>query len=176
MKRFLRNLFGCLTGSAPARTSVRRQRTAHLHVEHLEERAVPTIAMLSNLHFALQSPSGSQVGTLYITRETSGGLFTGYFDEVVGASTVQIPVTGQLTPIALPGYDEIWFSGSVHPGNNLSATDSVSFEGGVIAPGAATVHGGAAYLNGTLDEFFASPLHHSNTDIKVFGWGSAPVT
>jgi hypothetical protein len=92
MKTYLRNLLRRLPGRSRARGSARPSATSRLHVESLEERAVPAVMNLTGYTFALPG------GTLHVTTENViTGVFHATFDDA--SSGIDVCVTGKLTPV-----------------------------------------------------------------------------
>jgi hypothetical protein len=138
MRRSLRNLFQAFAGRPIAPRAAPPRRTPRLHVEALEERAVPA-ALLVDQYYDFGAP-----GTLHITSIAAHGKFSGTFTENAGPNTpagtagavfglISIPVTGQL---GLPrGSHTPIFQGSTttsHVTHSVSLWGSVTDDGSTI--------------------------------------------
>jgi hypothetical protein len=141
MKQFLGNLFRSLTGRSRSCPAARPTRRIHLQVEALEERAVPH-ANLNLLGYWLEAGPGVLVGhpdgVLIVTSENyNTGQFTGLYRDFahplvtpVSVAPKGMPVTGQLSPPNLFGWDPMSFKGSLKYGHKLTSPASgVSFQG-----------------------------------------------
>jgi hypothetical protein len=164
MKRSLRNLFGGLNGRAAAPRSA-PPTTTRLHVEQLEERAVPTINLLD---YKFVMPGA---GTFHATWENFvTGAFKGDF---VDAKTgIDVAVAGKLTHLS-GHWDAITFHGD---GYKPLESEHVNFAGylsegqqldEIIPP---TMEG---VLTETVTSFLTFPPHSttsSHWEVSVGKW------
>src|SRR5262249_19901080 len=131
MRLSLRNLLGRRTGTRPARPRPRPGGADRLHVERLEERAVP--AAFNLLPYIFTMPG---VGSFHATFETPAGYFGGSFTDFKSGITAQ--GSGQLVHLNGTSYDHIFFRGEgqkLKPlETELVVLDGLLYEGPAAPP------------------------------------------
>ena len=157
MRLSLRNLLGRRTGTRPARPRHRPAGAARLHVERLEERAVPAAFNIVPYNFTMPG-----VGSFHATFELPTGYFGGTFTDSKSLITAQ--VKGQLVHINGTSYDHIYFFGQGHTPSAIE-TEFVRLDNGLLYEGPAA----PPQIRGVLTEAFtlyippAPPLHWTVT-------------
>jgi hypothetical protein len=157
MRLSLRNLLGRRTVTRPARPRTRPAGAARLHVERLEERAVPAAFNILPYTFTM-----SGVGSFHATFEDfAHGHFGGFFMD--SKSGIMAHVSGQLVHVNGTNYDHIVFVGDGQKSSPLE-TEHVRLDYGLLYEGPAA----PPQIRGVLTEAYTlyvppMPLHWTVT-------------